>query len=166
MIGNGELTQLSTRKNDVTGGWRVTFDLHPAGGDPVELRASAPRRQSAERDLGLSVDRMTRVAGEVGPRRHNLSEAAAALLGLPRVIGHRGAAGAAPENTLASIRKARELGASWVEFDVKLTRDGQAILFHDDDLERTTDGRGAVAATTLAKFDVWMPELVRRGVSR
>jgi glycerophosphoryl diester phosphodiesterase len=69
---------------------------------------------------------------------------------LPRVIGHRGAA-AAPENTLAGIRKAKELGASWIEFDVKLTRDGQAILFHDERLERTTNGFGAVAATTLAE---------------
>ena len=77
---------------------------------------------------------------------------AGAALRLPQVIGHRGAAAAAPENTLASIRKAKELGASWIEFDVKLTRDGQAILFHDDRLERTTDGRGAVAATTLAEI--------------
>jgi glycerophosphoryl diester phosphodiesterase len=77
---------------------------------------------------------------------------ATAPLDLPPVIGHRGAAGAAPENTLAGIRKARELGASWIEFDVKLTQDGHAILFHDDCLERTTDGRGAVAATTLADF--------------
>lgn len=75
-----------------------------------------------------------------------------APLGLPPVIGHRGAAGAAPENTLAGIRKARELGATWIEFDVKLTKDGQAILFHDDRLERTTDGRGAVAATTLGEI--------------
>jgi glycerophosphoryl diester phosphodiesterase len=73
-----------------------------------------------------------------------------APLRLPRVIGHRGAAGAAPENTLAGIRKAKELGASWIEFDVKLTSDGQPILFHDDRLERTTDGRGPVAAATLA----------------
>ena len=42
---------------------------------------------------------------------------------LPRVIGHRGAAGWAPENTLASIRKAKELGVAWVEVDVMLTRD-------------------------------------------
>ena len=77
---------------------------------------------------------------------------AAAPLRLPRVIGHRGAAGAAPENTLASIRKAWQLGATWIEFDVKLTKDGQAILFHDDRLERTTDGQGAVAATTLAQI--------------
>jgi glycerophosphoryl diester phosphodiesterase len=73
-------------------------------------------------------------------------------LRLPRVIGHRGAAGAAPENTLAGIRKAKELGASWIEFDVKLTSDGHAILFHDDRLERTTDGHGPVAAATLAEI--------------
>ena len=76
----------------------------------------------------------------------------AAGLHLPRVIGHRGAAGAAPENTLAAIRKARELGATWIEFDVKLTKDAQPILFHDDRLERTTDGLGPVAATTLAEI--------------
>ena len=75
---------------------------------------------------------------------------AGAPLRLPRVIGHRGAAAAAPENTLASIRKAKELGATWIEFDVKLTSDGEPILFHDDRLERTTDGHGAVAATALA----------------
>jgi glycerophosphoryl diester phosphodiesterase len=74
----------------------------------------------------------------------------AAPLALPRVIGHRGAAAAAPENTLASIAQAKALGASWIEFDVKLTEDGHAVLFHDDCLERTTDGQGPVAATTLA----------------
>jgi glycerophosphoryl diester phosphodiesterase len=73
-----------------------------------------------------------------------------APLVLPRVIGHRGAAAAAPENTLASIAKAKALGAAWIEFDVKLTEDGHAVLFHDDRLERTTDGQGLVAATTLA----------------
>lgn len=67
---------------------------------------------------------------------------------LPAVIGHRGAAAHAPENTLASIRRAAMLGAKWVEFDVKLTADGRCIVFHDDRLDRTTDGRGRVAATT------------------
>jgi glycerophosphoryl diester phosphodiesterase len=71
---------------------------------------------------------------------------------LPRIIGHRGAAGAAPENTLAALRKARELGAEWVEFDVRLTRDGRVILLHDDRLERTTDGRGAAIALTLSEI--------------
>ncbi len=69
---------------------------------------------------------------------------------LPPVIGHRGAAADAPENTLASIRAAHAQGARMVEFDVKLTADGQLILMHDDDLDRTTDGHGPVAAATLA----------------
>jgi glycerophosphoryl diester phosphodiesterase len=66
---------------------------------------------------------------------------------LPKVIGHRGAAALAPENTLAGLRLAAELGARCVEFDTKLTADGRCIVFHDETLERTTDGRGRVAAT-------------------
>lgn len=71
---------------------------------------------------------------------------------LPPVIGHRGAKGHAPENTIAGLRKAHALGARWVEFDVKLTADGEPILMHDDTLKRTTDGRGAVADRTLAEI--------------
>lgn len=81
---------------------------------------------------------------EAAPGRHGLH--------LPRVIGHRGAATAAPENTLASIRKAHEQGATWVEFDVKLSADDVPILMHDDRLERTTDGRGEVGRRTLAEI--------------
>ncbi len=75
---------------------------------------------------------------------------------LPKLIGHRGAAAAAPENTLASLRQAHADGASWVEFDVKLTADGVPILMHDDRLGRTTNGRGRVAKTgsdDLARLD-------------
>ena len=61
---------------------------------------------------------------------------------LPRLIGHRGAALLAPENTLAGFRKAAEVGASWVEFDVRLAADGRCVLLHDDTLERTTTGKG------------------------
>ena len=61
------------------------------------------------------------------------------------LIGHRGACGHAPENTLASLRKARQLGVDWVEFDVQLTRDGVPVLLHDDTLDRTTDAAGPVA---------------------
>lgn len=67
---------------------------------------------------------------------------------LPPVIGHRGAAAYAPENTLESIRTAAEMGVTWVEFDVKLTLDSIPILFHDDTLERTTNGSGPVAQHT------------------
>jgi glycerophosphoryl diester phosphodiesterase len=69
---------------------------------------------------------------------------------LPPVIGHRGAAACAPENTLAGLRKAKVLGCRWVEFDVRLTADSQPVLLHDDRLERTTNGRGRVSALSLA----------------
>lgn len=56
-------------------------------------------------------------------------------------IGHRGAMGHAPENTLGSIRKALELGAPCMEVDVYYV-DGHLVVYHDDRLERTTDGAG------------------------
>lgn len=69
----------------------------------------------------------------------------------PPVIGHRGAARHAPENTLAGLRAAASMGVTCVEFDVRLTRDGVPVLFHDDAVERTTDGRGRLGALTLAQ---------------
>ena len=71
---------------------------------------------------------------------------------MPRVlrIGHRGAAGRAPENTLASLEKAIALGADLVEFDVQRTRDGYLVLIHDKTVDRTTDGTGSVSRMTLA----------------
>jgi glycerophosphoryl diester phosphodiesterase len=75
-------------------------------------------------------------------------------LAVPRLIGHRGAKATAPENTLASIRQAKAEGVDWVEFDVKLTVDGQPILMHDETLDRTTGGRGKVTETTLADIQL------------
>lgn len=63
---------------------------------------------------------------------------------LPKVIGHRGAAARAPENTLAGLRAAADLGVAMVEFDVKLSRDGVPVVIHDDRVDRTTDGTGQV----------------------
>ena len=74
------------------------------------------------------------------------------MLRLPKVIGHRGAAASAPENTLESIERAASLGARWVEFDAKLTEDGVVILMHDDTLNRTTSGRGLVAKTPWSEI--------------
>lgn len=64
---------------------------------------------------------------------------------IPKIIGHRGAAGYAPENTLESIHTAADMGVEWVELDVKITSDSVPIIFHDDSLERTTNGAGLVA---------------------
>ena len=68
-------------------------------------------------------------------------------LELPLVVGHRGAAAYAPENTLASFREAKARGATWVEFDVKLSADDRLIVMHDASLKRTA-GRDAPVATT------------------
>lgn len=68
-------------------------------------------------------------------------------LKLPQIIGHRGACGYAPENTIESVQTAAEMGVTWVELDVKLTKDGVPIIFHDDTLDRTTNGAGPVAQT-------------------
>ena len=61
---------------------------------------------------------------------------------LPKIIGHRGACGLAPENTMSSLIKASLLKLSFVEIDVKISKDSIPILLHDDDLSRTTNGNG------------------------
>ncbi|MGN7439006.1 MAG: glycerophosphoryl diester phosphodiesterase [Alcanivorax sp.] len=73
-------------------------------------------------------------------------------LKLPRIIGHRGAAEYAPENTLVSIHTAADMGIKWVELDVKLTKDDVPIIFHDDTLDRTTDSSGLVAEKTYQEL--------------
>src|SRR5512137_1702980 len=58
------------------------------------------------------------------------------------VIGHRGNRAFAPENTLESLLEAVALGADALEFDLRVSSDGQLVVFHDPTLERTTDGLG------------------------
>lgn len=65
-------------------------------------------------------------------------------------IGHRGACGHAPENTLASIQKAIALGCDLTEVDAQRTADGALVLLHDERVDRTTNGKGALADMTLA----------------
>jgi glycerophosphoryl diester phosphodiesterase len=64
-------------------------------------------------------------------------------------IGHRGAAGHAPENTLASIRTAIALGVDLVELDVQRTADDELVIMHDKRVDRTTGGRGYVSQMKL-----------------
>lgn len=68
------------------------------------------------------------------------------------VVGHRGNAAFAPENTLESFQQAVSLGADGIEFDVHLTRDGRAVVMHDPTLDRTTNASGAIAELTLAEI--------------
>jgi glycerophosphoryl diester phosphodiesterase len=78
------------------------------------------------------------------------------------VIGHRGAAGHAPENTLLSIDTAIRLGAHWVELDVQ-HHDGQLWLLHDLTLDRTTNGRGLLtehSAAALRRLDAGQGEII------
>lgn len=70
----------------------------------------------------------------------------------PLNFGHRGAPKAAPENTLASFQKAREMGADGVELDVMLCADGEVVVIHDYSVERTTDGHGLVKELTVAQL--------------
>lgn len=64
-------------------------------------------------------------------------------------IGHRGACGHAPENTLASIEQAVALGCALAEVDVRRTADGYLVLLHDERVDRTTNGTGPVAEMNL-----------------
>jgi len=69
-----------------------------------------------------------------------------------RVIGHRGAAAFAPENTLPAFAHAVEVGADAVELDLHCSSDGELMVIHDDTLDRTTDGAGAVEERSLAEL--------------
>ncbi|MAA48702.1 MAG: hypothetical protein CMP83_00915, partial [Gammaproteobacteria bacterium] len=72
------------------------------------------------------------------------------------VIGHRGAAGLAPENTLPSFRKALDMGCQGVELDVHAVNDAsgeqQLVVIHDDTVDRTTNGRGPVSLHTIEQI--------------
>jgi glycerophosphoryl diester phosphodiesterase len=70
----------------------------------------------------------------------------------PWVVAHRGASGHAPENTFAAFERAVQLGATFIETDLQLTRDGRFVAIHDSTVERTTNGSGAVHDFTLEEL--------------
>lgn len=67
-------------------------------------------------------------------------------------IAHRGASGHAPQNTLAAFLLAAEMAADGIELDVHLSKDGEAVVIHDDTVDATTDGHGRVSAMTLKEL--------------
>lgn len=68
------------------------------------------------------------------------------------IVGHRGACGHAPENTLRSFAKAIALGCQRVELDIHLSADRVPVVIHDQTVDRTTNGKGAVRELTLAQL--------------
>ncbi|MEM9015990.1 MAG: glycerophosphodiester phosphodiesterase family protein [Verrucomicrobiota bacterium] len=75
----------------------------------------------------------------------------------PLIIAHRGASAVAPENTRAAIREAIRMGAPVIEFDVRVTSDGQLVLFHDETLERITGRKTEIESVSwddLKEMDV------------
>ena len=68
------------------------------------------------------------------------------------LIIHRGASMFAPENTISSLKKAIDMGAKWIETDVRLTKDNKLIIIHDSTLERTTNGYGDIVNNTLKEL--------------
>jgi glycerophosphoryl diester phosphodiesterase len=73
-------------------------------------------------------------------------------LGRPQIFAHRGGAALRPENTLLAFDHGLSLGADGLEFDVHLSRDGVVVVHHDATLERTTSGRGPLAALTAEEL--------------
>lgn len=72
--------------------------------------------------------------------------------GVPLTIAHRGDPAAAPENTLPAFEAALRSGAEVLELDLRVSADGEAVLFHDESLDRTTDGTGLVSDLSLAEL--------------
>lgn len=86
-------------------------------------------------------------------------------LGRPAVIAHRGASRRAPENSLAALRLAPELGADGVEFDVQATGDGTLVVFHDRTLARCTGLPGALGELPGARLRALTLDRIDRAVS-
>ncbi len=130
--------------------WKERF--HPEG---VPAAGPTPSQSAERRPLGpyakagLALLSVLFLVGNFFAVRDVLAEERSAVdyFNRPRIIAHRGASGDAPENTLAAIDEAVRQRADYVEYDVRLTKDGEAVLMHDATLSRTTD---APAGTRVA----------------
>ena len=67
-------------------------------------------------------------------------------------VGHRGASGYEPENTLLAFKKAIEIGADMIELDVRRCKSGELVVIHDETVNRTTNGKGEVSEKTLTEL--------------
>ena len=69
-----------------------------------------------------------------------------------KIVGHRGATGYAPENTSLSFQTAIDIGCDRTELDVQLSKDGEVVVIHDEEVSRVTDGEGLVSEKTLEEL--------------
>jgi len=70
-----------------------------------------------------------------------------------KVVAHRGYSGCYPENTMLAFEKAEEAHADEIELDVQLTKDGTVVVFHDETVDRTTDGSGNIRDYTFKELE-------------
>ncbi len=119
---------------------------------PLIAESDDERRRMAEAKLR----RANRQRGDDAMEAMRNTEGSRAVLATWRrpgthllVVGHRGAAGMAPENTMLSFERAVSLGVDAIELDVHLCRDGVPVVIHDHSVDRTTDGHGLVADLTV-----------------
>ena len=101
--------------------------------------------------MQLSISLVISLAQVIGTASGNTS-ADSPRLPNRGICAHRGASDTHPENTLPALREAARLGAHMIEFDVALTRDDELVLMHDATVDRTTNGKGAVANLTLPEL--------------
>ena len=132
----------------------TTGTSHPVedGGPALASRACPTLRGVAL----LVGDPSGSLARGIGYRRSETAEKTRAAKKIV-VIAHRGAHREAPENTLASLEKAIQIGCDYVEIDVRRTKDGALVIMHDNHVARMTNGKGKIEDLTLAeirKFDV------------
>jgi glycerophosphoryl diester phosphodiesterase len=127
---------------------------------PLTRTLDAPRRYSVRRSTAAFTATIALVAVLTFDHTAATVHAAQPLGsfglndGVPLTVAHRGDPAAAPENTLPAFEAALRNGAQVLELDVQLTSDGHAVLFHDEVLDRTTNGSGPIADRTLAELQV------------
>ncbi|TMI88544.1 MAG: glycerophosphodiester phosphodiesterase [Bacillati bacterium ANGP1] len=107
---------------------------------------------STDRPGHSSIQNASRFLGRGQPGKTGGTSWPAPQARRPLGVAHRGASKEAPENTLAAFRLALRLGAEAVECDARRTRDGQVVVIHDGEVDRTTDGRGPVESHTLSEI--------------
>jgi len=122
---------------------RIVTTLIQAGGDGT---MSKRKRSLLWRRIGLLLLMLCCMTMLVSASNPNTPEGFL-------IIAHRGAAGSAPENTMAAFEEAERLGSDFIEFDVQMSKDGELVVIHDDTVDRTTEFTGSVDDYSLGELE-------------